>query len=256
MKKNADFKNCTFFEGTDAAFTMIAVQGGSFKMGSNKYDNEKPIHSVKLGDFWMGQHLVTQAVWKKVMNGANPSHFKGDNRPVEQVSWNDIVNVFLPQLNELTHETRPKGTQFCLPTEAQWEYAARGGVHEAKPSFIYSGGDKLDDVGWYNENNHGETKPVGLKLPNLLDLYDMSGNVYEWCSDSYSPYKDVVDRDLQGVRRDVDKAVGEGSHRVLRGGSWTRIVLLCRVSNRYHGTPANGGHAFGFRLCLFSIFSV
>jgi formylglycine-generating enzyme len=256
MKKNVDFKNCSFFEGTDAAFTMIAVQGGTFNMGSNEDDSEKPIHKVKLGAFWMGQHLVTQAVWKKVMKGANPSYFKGDNRPVEQVSWDAIVNDFLPQLNELTENDRPKDTQFCLPTEAQWEYAARDGVQEQKPSFIYSGGDKLDDVGWYGENSHDETKPVGLKLPNLLDFYDISGNVWEWCSDTYKPYKDVVDRDLQGVRRDVEKAVGEGTPRVMRGGSWLNDALDCRVSYRDGEVPAGSSHFIGFRLSLFSIFSV
>jgi formylglycine-generating enzyme required for sulfatase activity len=162
----------------------------------------------------------------------------------------------LPQLNELTQNDRPKGTQFCLPTEAQWEYAARGGVQEQKPSFIYSGGDKLDDVGWYPKNNHGETKPVGLKLPNLLDLYDMSGNVWEWCNDTYDLYKNVVDRELQGVRRDVEKAVGEGAHRVMRGGSWRSVANYCRVSNRHLNTPARSDRNIGFRLSLFSIFSV
>jgi formylglycine-generating enzyme len=253
MKKNVDFKNGSFFEGTGAAFTMIAVQGGTFNMGSN---DEKPIHKVKLGDFWMGQHLVTQAVWKKVMNGVNPSYFKGDNRPVEQVSWDTIVHKFLPQLNELTQNDRPKDTQFCLPTEAQWEYAARGGVQEQKQAFIYAGGDKLDDVGWYYKNSHGETKPIGLKLPNLLDIYDMSGNVWEWCSDFYSPYKDVVDRDLQGVRRDVEKVVGEGPHRVLRGGPWSDGAHYCRVSRRHLNSPAHSDHFIGFRLSLFSFFSV
>jgi formylglycine-generating enzyme len=256
MKKNVDFKNCSFFEGTDAAFTMIAVQGGTFNMGSNQYDDEKPIHKVKLGDFWMGQHLVTQAVWKKVMKGDEPSYFKGDNRPVEQVSWNAIVDDFLPQLNKLTENDRPKGTQFCLPTEAQWEYAARGGVHDKKPSFIYAGGDKLDDVGWYYKNSHDATKPVGLKLPNLLDLYDMSGNVWEWCSDFYESYKNVVDRDLQGVRSDVEKTIGEGAPRVMRGGDWSYVAHSCRVPHRDAYAPAYRFHDSGFRLSLFSIFSV
>ncbi|MEY4936787.1 MAG: hypothetical protein RIS64_3146 [Bacteroidota bacterium] len=256
MKKNVDFKNCSFFEGSDAAFTMIAVQGGTFNMGSNEYAYEKPIHKVKLGDFGMGQHLVTQAVWKKVMDGQNPSYFKGDNRPVERVSWNIIINDFLPKLNELTQNDRPKGTQFCLPTEVQWEYAARDGVQEQKPSFIYSGGDKLDDVGWYYKNSHGETKPVGLKLQNLLDFYDMSGNVYEWCSDFYSPYQAVVDRDLQGVRRDVEKAVGEGTPRVMRGGLWGGDAHSCRVFLRFRDAPADSDHYIGFRLSLFSFFSV
>jgi formylglycine-generating enzyme len=255
MKKNVDFKNCSFFEGTDAAFTMIAVQGGTFNMGSTEYDDEKPIHKVKLGAFWMGQHLVTQAVWKKVMNGDDPSYFKGDNRPVEQVSWNTIVNDFLPQLNELTQNDRPKDTQFCLPTEAQWEYAARGGVQEQKPSFIYAGGDKLDDVGWYGKNNHGETKPVGLKLPNLLNHYDMSGNVWEWCSDTYKLYKNFIDRDLQGIRRDVEKAVGV-TPRVLRGGRWGDVTRSCRVSYRDRYVPAYSARDIGFRLSLFSFFSV
>jgi formylglycine-generating enzyme len=252
MKKNVDFKNCSFFEGTDAAFTMIAVQGGTFNMGSDKYDDEKPIHSVELGDFWIGQHLVTQALWKKVMLNDkhiyNPSLFKGDTHPVERVSWEDINDTFLVKLNEMTIKERPVDTQFWLPTEAQWEYAARGGEHEKKYPFTYSGSDKLHDVGWYGENSHGETKPVGLKLPNLLGIYDMSGNTWEWCSDLYVAYKDIVDRDLQGTIIDGEK----GRNRVVRGSGYlSRRKQRCRVSDRNDFAPALSDSDVGFRFVLF-----
>ena len=178
------------FKNNPLTFKMIAIQGGTFDMGSDDNeasDYEKPVHKVTLSDYWLGEYPVTQAVWAYVMQGtdmADTAHFKGANRPVEQVSWDDIVEHFLPKLNALTKGVRPAGTEYRLPTEAQWEYAAKGGKYWKTYPVKYSGGDKLNEVGWYRENSHDETKPVGLKTPNLLGLYDMSGNVYEWCEDS------------------------------------------------------------------------
>lgn len=242
-------KQVSFFGATHAAFTMIGVKGGTFNMGSNEYETEQPIHRVELSDFWVGQFLVTQTVWKKGMNGQHPSSFKGDNLPVECVSWEAIVNEFLPHLNQLTKKTRLDATQFALPTEMQWEYAARGGVQEPKSTFKYSGSNQLKEVGWYDENSRGGTKPVGLLRPNLLNIYDMSGNVSEWCQDFYSPYKDVVlDNNSQGIRNEMDTYTT--NLRVLRGGGWDYGEKYCRVSNRSYFMEDEGCPHIGFRLCL------
>ncbi|MBO7596978.1 MAG: SUMF1/EgtB/PvdO family nonheme iron enzyme, partial [Bacteroidales bacterium] len=164
---------------------MIFVPGGTFQMGSNEYDDEKPIHSVTLSDYYIGETQVTQGLWRAVM-GDNPSNFKkGDDYPVECVSWNDIVNKFLPELNRQT------GKNFCLPTEAQWEFAARGG-NDSK-GYKYSGSNNIKDVAVYDEvsydlgdkNPNYGTHPVKSKSPNELGIYGMSGNVWEWCQDLY-----------------------------------------------------------------------
>ena len=152
---------------------MIFVEGGTFRMGSEAddkeaYDWEKPAHAVKLDSFYIAKYPVTQALWETVM-GNNPSDFKGANRPVENVSWGDIIQAFLPKLNKLTEGVRPKGLEYQLPTEAQWEYSARGGKYWNKYPFKYAGSDKLNEVAWYDENSHEETKPVGLKTPNFWD---------------------------------------------------------------------------------------
>ena len=163
---------------------MVYVSGGTFTMGATceqgceNVSGEKPTHSVTLSSFYLCKYEVTQALWIAVM-GENPSNHKGDNLPVEQVSWNDCQN-FITRLNSLTDR------KFRLPTEAEWEYAARGG--NRSHGYKYSGSNNLSEVAWYGGNGGYNTHPVGLKGPNELGLYDMSGNVYEWCSDWYGPY--------------------------------------------------------------------
>ena len=225
-------------------FKMIFVPGGTFQMGSNEYDDEKPIHSVTLSDYYLGETQVTQGLWKAVM-GDNPSRFKkGDDYPVECVSWNDIVNKFLPELNRQT------GKNFCLPTEAQWEFAARGG--NKSKGYKYSGSNNIKDVAIYREVSYdlGKNNPnygthaVKSKSPNELGIYDMSGNVWEWCQDWYNEnyYKDSPSSDPTGP--------SSGSSRVLRGGSWSGRAEYCRVSYRSGHNPVNGYSDCGMRLAL------
>ena len=219
-------------------FKMIYVQGGTFTMGctseqgSDCYGDEKPTHSVTVESFWMGETEVTQALWQAVM-GSNPSYFKGDNLPVEQVSWNDCQE-FIRKLNQLT------GKNFRLPTEAEWEYAARGGKYHS--GYKYAGSNSVGDVAWYDGNSGNETHPVMTKQPNALGLYDMSGNVWEWCSDWYGSYSSESQTNPTGP--------STGSNRVLRGGSWIYFARHCRVSYRSYADPAHRFNNYGFRLSL------
>ena len=217
-------------------FTMVAVEGGTFTMGatseqgSDACENEKPAHEVTLSDYYIGQTEVTQALWKAVM-GSNPSDSKGDNLPVEQVSWDDC-QVFIQNLNQLT------GKQFRLPTEAEWEYAARGG--RKSRGYKYAGGNDIGLVAWYEDNSGNETHPVATKQANELGIYDMSGNVWEWCSDRYGDYQSSSQSDPQGPSSD--------SIRVGRGGSCYRNARLCRVSFRYGSFPDCRFIILGLRL--------
>ena len=167
------------FTANGVSFTMKFVEGGTFQMGatseqgSDATSAESPVHSVTLSGYWMGETEVTQELWQAVM-GSNPSYFSGTNLPVEYVSWNDIVNDFLPKLNNMT------GKNFRLPTEAEWEYAARGGK---SGGYKYAGSDDVGSVAWYYDNSSSKTHTVKTKSPNELGLYDMSGNVWEWCQD-------------------------------------------------------------------------
>ena len=228
---------------TGFPFDLIQVEGGRFMMGGQDEeasDDEKPVHEVSLADFYLGKYPVTQGLWKAVMGEENnPSNFKGDNRPVERVSWNDVQD-FLKKLNELT------GQSFRLPSEAEWDYAARGG--KQSQGHKYAGSPILKEVGWFSGNSYGETKPVGMKAPNELGLYDMSGNVWEWCEDWYSrEYYDECKK--QGT---VNNPLGpeRGGHRVIRGGSWYFDPQYCRVAARYFGDPTNRSDDVGFRLAL------
>ena len=217
---------------------MVWVSGGTFTMGatseqgSDAWDNEKPAHSVTLSGYYIGKYEVTQKLWKAVM-GSNPSYFKGDNLPVEQVSWND-VQEFIRKLNQLT------GKSYRLPTEAEWEYAARGGSNSR--GYKYSGSDNIGSVVWYWDNSNKTTHPVGSKSPNELGIYDMSGNVYEWCSDWYGSYSSSSQRNPKGP--------ASGSNRVNRGGGWSYDARYCRVSSRSGHSPGGGNFSLGFRLVL------
>jgi len=230
---------------------MIAIPGGTFDMGGESWNNERslPIHPVELSDFRMGQYPVTQSLWMAVMGEtSNPSHFKGPMRPVESVSWEQIDREFLPRLNEMTIHKRPADTVYRLPTEAEWEYAARGGPEWENQSFLYAGSDVLDEVGWYDGNSPGETKPVGLKMKNALGMYDMSGNVWEWCADWYG--RDYYKKCLED--RIVKNPPGpeHGSDRVLRGGGWLDLAQYCRSVYRYYLDPSYRNFNIGFRLVL------
>ena len=234
------------FSDTSLSFTMIAVEGNLHRDPFKMTDN----YHVRLSDFWIGEYLVTQALWTYVMKDTpktEPSHFKGANKPVEEVSWEDIVADFLPRLNDVTQASRPSNTTYRLPTEAEWEYAARGGVHGVKYPFIYAGSNKLEEVGWYFGNSYRETKDVGLKTPNLLGLYDMSGNVWEWCQDWYAAYSPATGRAV-----DNPTGAATGSFRVLRGGSWFTRALVCRSTFRGTGPPEDRDDSLGFRLVLSS----
>ena len=219
------------------SFKMIRVEGGTFMMGATKERDgevdEKPVHQVTLSDYFIGEAQVTQALWQAVMDGDNPSRFKGANRPVECVSWDDC-RQFISKLNELT------GKRFRLPTEAEWEFAARGG--KKSKGFKYSGSDNIDGVAWYDGNSDGETKDVKTKLANELGLYDMSGNVWEWCNDWYDEYPSSPQTNPQGP--------SSGSYRVIRGGSWSADASCCRTANRSGNPPAYSSYTLGLRLAL------
>ncbi len=200
---------------------MVLVEGGTFTMGcteeqGNCEDYAKPAHKVSLSSFRMGKYAVTQEEWILVM-GDNPSTFQGLSRPVENISW-EVAQEFIRKLNKLS------GKRYRLPTEAEWEYAARGG--RLSKGYRFSGSNNLDSVGWFVENSIKQTHKVGLKLPNEIGLYDMSGNVWEWCNDWYedtyyagSPYENP-----QGPKR--------GTSHVLRGGGCLTFPNACSVSNR------------------------
>ena len=231
------------FSVQGVSFVMKRVEGGTFQMGSNDSDadsDEKPVHSVTVSSFYMGETEVTQALWKAVM-GSNPSYFKGDNLPVEQVSWNDIQG-FLKKLNQMT------GQNFRLPTEAEWEYAARGG--RKGNGYKYAGSNTIGNVAVYDENsyNKGSSSPeygthrVKSKQANELGLYDMSGNVWEWCSDRYGNYSSSASNNPKGP--------SSGSSRVLRGGGWLSNAWGCRVSDRRYSGPDSRYNILGFRLVL------
>ncbi|MCH5178715.1 MAG: SUMF1/EgtB/PvdO family nonheme iron enzyme [Prevotellaceae bacterium] len=213
---------------------MVAIDGGTFQMGSNDgKDDEKPVHSVTLSDYYIGQTEVTQALWKAVM-GSNPSYFKGDDLPVEQVSWHDC-QTFINKLNALT------GENFRLPTEAEWEFAAKGG--NKSKGCVYSGSNEIDDVAWYNGNHSSQTHPVGTKAPNELGIYDMSGNVFELCQDWYGSYSSSAQTNPAGP--------ASGSRRVLRGGGWGNyFATSCRTAYRSSNTPTLANLDLGFRLAL------
>ena len=217
---------------------MVYVEGGTFMMGATSEqgtdaaDGEKPVHQVTLSSFSIGRYEVTQEEWQAVM-GSNPSYFKGAKRPVESVSWNDCQE-FIRKLNAMT------GRRFRLPTEAEWEYAARGG--NRSQGYKYSGSNNLNSVAWYADNSGNTTHDVGLKSPNELGIYDMSGNVWEWCQDWYdiNYYSSSPQTNPMGP--------SSGSYRVDLGGSWYSYARSCRVSYRFNNGPGLRDLNLGLRL--------
>lgn len=235
--------------GLEQPFCMVAVAGGAFEMGGASWSNSSlPVHPVEVDDFWMGQYPVTQALWAAVMGPEkNPSHFKGRERPVESVSWQEITDVFLPELNKLSAHARPPGMAYRLPTEAEWEYAARGGKQGQADHFPFAGGENLDVLGWYNQNSHNETKPVGLKWPNELGIYDLSGNVWECCEDHWHDnYNGAPEDGTAWLEADEEK----GMFRVRRGGSRLDNAKNGHVAYRFYDTPWGRHSNLGFRLVL------
>ncbi len=213
------------------SFTMIKVQGATYIMGASDNDLdacviEKPAHKEKISDFMIGETPVTQELWQAVMC-ANPSYFEGDmQRPVDSVSWDDC-QAFIRKLNQLT------GQNFRLPSEAEWEYAARGG--NRSKGYKYAGSNSVDAVAWYDDNSGRTTHPVKTKQPNELGIYDMSGNVWEWCQDNWCD-------DYNSPR--------DSGYRVLRGGTWFYVARGVRVSSRGYLHPNFGGYYVGLRLAL------
>jgi formylglycine-generating enzyme required for sulfatase activity len=238
---NLDFNdipiNTRKFTVGDVTFSMVEVKGGSFLMGASMeqinaaHDNEYPLHNVTLNDYYIGQTEVTQELWQAVM-GSVPGSFKNSKYPVSGVSWLECQQ-FITKLNEMT------GEHFRLPTEAEWEYAARGG--SGSMSRLYSGSDNLDNVAWYSGNSRSMPHVVATKYPNQLALYDMSGNAMEWCSDWYGSYSSDALTNPTGP--------AEGTQRVCRGGGWGYGSDLCRVSCRNSFAPGNSiNENLGLRL--------
>ena len=229
--------NVKTFYANGVSFEMVEVRGGTFRMGgipeqgSNDCD-DKPVHSVTLSSFYIGKTEVTQALWKAVM-GSNPSEFTGDELPVEWVSWNDCQE-FVRELNALT------GLNFRLPTEAEWEFACRGGNNSR--GYKFSGSNYIDNVAWYEDNSGSKTHPVATKLPNELGIYDMSGNVWEWCNDWYGGYTSGAQYNPKGPY--------DGECCVFRGGGQSGLAWVCRSSRRCDLSPVKCLKGLGLRLAL------
>ncbi len=266
-------------------FDMIPVEAGTFMMGSEDNDRSKPVHKVRVSTFYIGKVPITQALWKAVMGAdKNLSAFQGDKRPVERVSWYDaavfcnalnalcgyeptyfrdaqctqpygkIDNTFtLPNEPPVFHAPQAKG--YRLPTEAEWEFAAIGGNRSG--GYTYAGGENLQELGWYDGNSYDKTMPVGLKMYNELGIHDMSGNVWEWCSDVYSDYTEVISSStvdaIDGAIVNPTGVLQQGVDRVLRGGSWSDQAGHCRPTFRLNDPPAIRFDNFGFRLVLSSL---
>lgn len=232
--------NAVFIEPV-TGMEFLYVPPGTFMMGDtfgDGSDNEMPVHEVVLDGFYLGKYPVTQGQWNRVM-GKNPSKFKkGDDYPVEQATF-DEVRTFISKLSKLNRGKY----EFRLPTEAQWEYAARSGGKKEK----YAGGDKLDELAWYEENSKGSTHPVGEKTANGLGIYDMSGNVWEWCLDIFDEeaYESLPKKNPVFTGGDP-----KSSERVIRGGSWSLDSWSVRCTRRFGYSPEYYGSGLGFRLVM------
>ena len=248
------FKTRTFTVN-GVSFKMVAVEGGSFKMGAtseqqNPDSDEFPLHSVTLDDYYIGETEVTQELWQVVMGTSIQSQAKngtfstdlhgvGKDYPMYYISYEDC-DTFIYKLNTMLASQLPTGRKFAFPTEAQWEYAARGG--NKSMGYQYSGSDNLDNVDWYDKNSNKTAHPVKQKQANELGLYDMGGNVYEWCYDWYGDYTSSSQTNPEGP--------SSGSYRVLRGVCWCDWAQACRVANRNYDKPDNSSSYHGLRLAL------
>lgn len=219
---------------------MVYVEGGTFEMGATAEqgddvtDEEFPVRTIKLDSYYIGKYEVTQAQWKAVMGTDAYYPYeagKGDTYPVYFVNWNE-AQAFCKKLSEQT------GKKYMLPTEAQWEYAARGG--NRSQHYKYAGSNNIDVVAWCEDNSGYETHSVGSKKANELGIYDMSGNVAEWCSDRFGDYDESDTDNPQGPTN--------GSERISRGGSWHSEAIYCRVSYRGFDLPSSRDFAPGFRV--------
>ena len=247
---------------TPTPVRMVRIPGGTFQMGNrrNGSRDEKPVRRVTISSFSMGIYPVTQKEWSEVMRN-NPSYFQGDNFPVECVTWFDVIEYCnirsqregLTPAYTIRNRTPATGypiesaivtwninaNGYRLPTEAEWEYAARGG-NGSPGNFTYSGSNNVDDVAWHLSNSGNWIQAVGTKRLNALGLYDMSGNVWEWCWDWYGTYPGAAQTDPTGA--------SSGTNRVLRGGSWSSSNLLLRSAYRFHSSPSRRLNSYGFRL--------
>lgn len=250
-------KNIIFTLPNGPSFEMVFVQGGTFTMGctedqKGKCENDAlPAHQVVLTNFYAGKYEVTQALWKAVMGttveqqckmaGQHNVYGVGDDYPMYYIHFREAT-TFCENLNQILANQLPEGYEFALPSEAQWEYAARGGVKD-EPS-MYAGGKFASDVAWYEGISEHSSHPVGQKQPNELGLYDINGNVWEWCQDWYDEdfYKHSVLQDPVNANC--------AANRVYRGGSWDYEAKLCRVSMRFYGAPSGRTINLGIRLVL------
>ena len=221
----------------DIDMDMVFVRGGTFMMGctpeqgSDCYQDETPAHRVTLDNFYIGKYEVTQAQWRAITGNTPTSSSTGDNLPVVNVSWNEVQG-FINGLNQKT------GDNYRLPTEVEWEYAARGGSQSQ--GYKYSGSNNIGEVAWYENNSGKKINPVGTKKPNELAIYDMSGNVYEWVNDWYGDYNSSPQTNPKGP--------SSGSKRVLRSGSWSSPARITRVSDRDNDNAVDRYNNVGFRL--------
>lgn len=231
--------NRNFIETVNSIdFEMVFVEGGDFLMGSDKDEDEKPVHKVTVSDFYIGKYEVTQSLWKAVM-GSNPSYYEkcGGNCPVESINWHEVQD-FLRKLNVIT------GKNYHLPSEAEWEYAAGAGDSCICKWTTNNFETCLDSCAWYSGNSGKKIHPVGKKHPSFLGIYDMSGNVWEWCNDTYDPDYYANSPSTNPLRH------SPGSFKVIRGGSWREHAKDCRVTNRSKCSGHIGNSSIGFRLAL------
>ena len=250
--KGETSKNMTIPLSDTVSLDMIWIEPGTFTMGSPSdelgRDSDETQHQVTLTrGYWLGKYEVTQAQYEAVM-GTNPSYFKGADFPVEKVSWYNAMD-FCAKLTDIERAAGrlPEGYEYTLPTEAQWEYACRAetttALNSGKNLSDKNKCPEMDEVGWYEYNSDSTTHPVGQKMPNAWGLYDMHGNVFEWCLDWYGSYPSSAVTDPKGS--------SSGSYRVIRGGSWNFNAYSCRSAYRFDSTPSDfNRNYYGFRVAL------